>query len=101
MITLETIEVTPTRTQKRSLKRSKGPTSAESMQSKAMMETTADGNKKIIWYELSTNVSKETDKLFVNYEKIANAVKFTILAIGQKFFDIDKDFMNRFAIMQD
>jgi hypothetical protein len=101
MITLETIEVTPTRTQKRSIERSKGPTSAESMQSKAMMETTADGNKKIIWYEISTNISKETDQILVNYEEVSNAVKFTILGIGQKFFDIDKDFIDRFARMQD
>lgn len=101
MIALTKIEIKPTRRQKRKMEKEHGPTAAESMQTKAVMETTADGNKKIIWYELSTNTSTQTDEVLVNYEEISNAVKFTILGIGKSFFNLKTDFVERFAKMKE
>jgi len=97
MITLERVKTTPTRGQRREVSRKQGPSSAETMQAKAVMETTADGHKKIIWYEIATNFSKYTDEILVNYENIGNYVLFTILSIGNRYFDIESDFIERFA----
>lgn len=97
MSTLEKVKIKPTRGMRRSQKRKEGPSSAETMQAKAVMETTADGHKKIIWYEIATNFSKYTDEILVNYENVGNYVSFTILSIGNKYFDIESDFIERFA----
>lgn len=97
MVTLERVKTTPTRGQKREIIRKQGPSSAETMQTKVLMETTADGHKKIIWYEIATNFSKHTSEILVNYENIGNSVLFSILSIGNKYFDIVTDFQDRFA----
>jgi hypothetical protein len=95
--TLSKVKTIPTRKQKRYSNKMWGPTSAETLETKAVMERTADGQKKIIWYELSTNTSIKTKELLINYEILPDGVSFTILAIGDVYFDVYKEFIERFA----
>lgn len=100
MSTLTKVKVAVTRNQKRKLERLHGPSSAETAQSKAMMETTADGHKKIIWYELSTNISKHATEIIVNYKKIKDGVEFCVAEVSNMYFDIQTDFLDKYARVQ-